>query len=133
MNIQPQSQTRFGDEAGIKDFFFWHRLAHIEIDRVITNAQAFSLPNATLDSQAAVDTWVRQMKADPNIGEEDKRALFDWLQLHATLHQNEYQALGLGQAPDLGVVDFSQQDQFDDWMYQHSAVHDALNTATGTY
>ena len=130
MNIQPQSQMFFGDEASLKDFFFVHRLVHIAVDGVINAAGKGSMPNATLDSGRALDAWLNNMRGDMTT-EEEKRALLDWLQLHANLHQYEYQALNLGTAPDLGVVDFSSKQQFDDWMFEHSAIHDALNSATG--
>jgi len=130
VNIQVQSQMFYGDEASLKDFFFVHRLVHLRVDQVINTAGGGSMPNATLDNDNALSTWVKQMRKEP-LAEEEDRSLFDWLQLHANLHQFEYQALGLGTAPDFGVVDFSSQQQFDDWMFEHSAIHDTLNAATG--
>ena len=135
MNIQAQSQIEFGDEDGMHDFFFVHRLVHIQVDGAITRAGLGVPPNATIDSERALQGWLQQMRKgrnpDADVEPGAAYALTDWLQLHDNLHQSEYAALNLGEAPDLSVVDFSQENQFYDWMYAHSAIHDTLNQATG--
>lgn len=131
MNIQVQSQMNFGDENSLQDFFFVHRLVHIQVDGVIATNGGGSMPNSTIDSERALETWGGLM-VEREIDDGGRAALLDWLQLHANLHQAEYSALQLGVAPELGVVDFAQQNQFYDWMYAHSAVHDTLDQATGT-
>lgn len=136
MNIQAQSQIGFGEEEPLRDFFFVHRLVHLQVDGVIVNAGGGSMPNATIDSERALEGWIAQMRRgrDPNMIAEPGAAyaLSDWLQLHDNLHQAEYAALRLGLAPALSEVDFTQQNQFYDWMYAHSAIHDTLDQATGT-
>lgn len=132
VNIQLQSQMFYGDADALRDFFFVHRLVHIGIDAAVSRAGLGSLPNATLDSERALAAWVSVMRKDQQADEGGQYALLDWLQLHANLHQAEYSALGLGVGPDLGVVDFSQESEFYDWMYSHAAAHDTLGDATGT-
>lgn len=135
MNIQPQSQISYGDEEGLRDFFFVHRLVHLQVDTAIVQAGGGSVPNSTIDSERGLDGWIAQMRkgADPSheVSDAESYALTDWLQLHDNLHQAEYVALQLGQAPNLSTVDFSKANEFYDWMYAHSAVHDTLNQVTG--
>ena len=130
MNLQLQALTPFGHVDGLKDFFFVHRLVHDQVDAVIAVKGQGNMPNATLDSQRALDAWVKLMQGEEADAQEQE-ALTDWLQLHANLHQAEYSALHLGVSPDLGVVDFAQESQYYDWQYAHSAVHDTLGQATG--
>ena len=131
MNIQLQSQMRYGDEAGLQDFAFVHRLVHHAVDDVIAARGRGSMPNATLDGSSALAAWSAAMRGERELTEQERHALRDWLQWHAALHQDEYSAFGLGFAPDLGVVDFGSEEQFNDWMYAHDQVHDTLNRAAG--
>lgn len=130
MNIQLQSQMLYGDEAGMKDFMFVHRLVHSAVDAYIASKTSGQMPNAALDSGAALDGWLSAMRQDEET-KVNQDALQDWLKWHAALHQDEYSSLGLGYAPELGVVDFSKEQQFYDWMLAHSEVHDTLNQAAG--
>lgn len=130
MNIDIQSTMRFGDEVGLKDFFFVHRLVHQGVDAVIATRGNGVMPNAAIDSTLALAAWLAFMRQD-DVNDEERYALNDWLQLHDQLHQDEYAAFGLGQAPTLGSVDFSNDQQFYDWMFVHGAVHDTLNLAAG--
>lgn len=131
MNLQLQSQTPFGDTTGLKDFFFVHRLVHINADAAIAAMGLGNPPNAALDAQNALDAWAALM-VDPQAANQRMRyALQDWLNLHNVLHQAEYAALNFGPAPDLSQVDFSKPEQYYDWMFAHSTVHDTLNAAVG--
>jgi hypothetical protein len=131
VNIQLQSQTPYGNEDGLRDFFFVHKLVHIAVDAAATLKGLGNAANATLDSTAALDGWLAAMRKDDGAPRGGDYALRDWLQLHAALHQAEYAMWGLGQAPELGVVDFGSESQFYDWMLAHSDVHDTLNQAAG--
>lgn len=130
MNIQLVSTMPYGNEAALRDFLLVHRLVHTQVDAAIAAKGGGALPNATLDSDSAATAWVAIMHGEP-ISEERQRALTDWMQLHANLHQDEYDRLDLGFAPDLSLSDFSQPRQFYDWMAAHAAVHDTLAAATG--
>jgi hypothetical protein len=129
VNINLQSQTSFGDEMGLRGFFMDHRLAHAQIDNVIAQASLGNMPSAALGSDSALDAWVTLMR-EKDAPDTGRRAFSDWLQLHANLHEAEYLALGLGDAPDLGTLDGASEEQYYDWMYAHGAVHDTLDAAT---
>lgn len=129
MNIQLQSQMAYGDTTGLRDFFFVHHLVHQAVDAHIAAAGKGAMANAVLDSDSALDGWAAVMRKDESVPSGKASALTDWLHLHAALHQGEYSAFGLGIAPDLGVVDFSSERQFYDWMLAHREVHDTLNAA----
>jgi tellurite resistance protein len=133
VNIDVVSTLSFGDRQGLQDFFFVHRLVHLQIDEVLAQRGSGSQPNATLDSQAALDAWLAAMAAgaDGEIDQNEQRALTDWLQLHANLHESEYLALKFGDAPDLSQADFRSPEQFYEWMYAHAALHDTLSAAIG--
>jgi hypothetical protein len=120
----------YNDELSLKDFFFVHRLVHTAVDGYIAQNGGSSMPNSTLDTDAAMHTWIKKM-AQVETSETDDRALTDWLQLHSNLHLAENAALNLSTSPDLSVVDFSDKTQFNDWMYEHALLHDALNSAAG--
>jgi hypothetical protein len=131
VNIQIESQMFYGDEQALRSFFFVHYLVHKQVDSVIASRSLGSNANATIDSSRALDGLVQAMLKPPQRDEGAARALSDWLQLHADLHQAEYAALQLGLAPDLGVVRFEDESAFYDWMFAHAAVHDTLGAATG--
>lgn len=68
-----------------------------------------------------------------------KAALDAWLQLHADMHQSEYDALNLGditaqfqgQSFDLATVDMSKAGEFYVWMQNHQQIHDTEDNALG--
>lgn len=131
MNIQAQSLMDFGDKAALLDFMLVHRLVHLQIDDYLVQQGKGSMPNPALDSGDVAEIWYRLMVSPNSLVAENLRPLTDWLELHGNLHQAEYAALNLGQAPELVNVDFRNKEQFYDWMYVHAAVHDTLNQATG--
>ena len=122
---------RYGDRTSLLDFSLVHRLAHAQIDGVIASRGLGSMPDPTLDSGRVMEVWAQLMAPEAALSTEAQRPLTDWLQLHANLHEAEYLALKLGDAPELSIVDFSNEKQFYDWMFAHAEVHDTLNQATG--
>jgi hypothetical protein len=129
MNIDFVSQMTFGDERALHDFLLVHRFVHAAVGAALQQRGASGLASATIDSDAAATDWVALMHGEaPPSG---AHALADWLQLHANLHQAEYDALRAGQAPDLGSVDFSNPGQFYEWMAAHQAVHDQVGALAG--
>ena len=131
MNIEVQSQILFGDVQGLKDWFLVHRLAHHGVDEAIAQAGRGSMPSATIDSDSAMHAWAALMTPGATVDALSRRALLNWMTLHDSLHQAEYGALGLGTAPDMGLADLGDEQQFYDWMQVHSQVHDIENTAAG--
>lgn len=128
MQIDLVSAMPFGDGPSLQDFAFVHRLSHNQIDSAIQAKSLGALPNATLDSRAAMEVWTALMRHE-DVG--NPRPLLDWLQLHANLHTAEWLVLGLGQVPDLSIVDFSNEQEFYDWMGAHAYIHDTENQALG--
>lgn len=132
MNIDLDSQMRYGDEQGLHNFMLFHQQVHDQIQKAIFLRTGALLPSFILLSPAAEEAWIATMRATLSGGtQEPKRALIDWLQFHSDLHNQEYSALGQGQAPDLSVADFSKPDQFTDWMYAHQQLHDQLSSFLG--
>jgi hypothetical protein len=108
MLIDIASDTTFGDEDGFQDFLSTNELAHNNISYLLIG-KGFSVENLPL---------VENPKNNSN-----------WLQDHYTMHQQEFQFLGLNQdnLPDLSVVDFNNQEQYSQWMQDHASVHDFIN------
>lgn len=120
MDIDLQSQMNFGDEESLRDLFLVHRFVHDQYSAQIVAQGGLPTPTAGLSSEIALADWVVTMKGDsPGL----MPALGDWLQLHQNLHQAEFQAVNTGFLPDLVDVDFSDQQQFYDWMELHRALH----------
>lgn len=130
VNIDVVSSMQFGDVVALRDFAFVHRLAHSDAAQAVAHRGGGSLPTATIDAAAAMDAWGALM-VDGDATLSQRRAMADWLQLHANLHVAEWLALGLGQAPDLSQVDFSKPNQFYAWMADHAFVHDQTNQTLG--
>ena len=129
MNIDAVSNMRYGDITGLRDFFLVHWMVHLEIDAALVKKGSASLPNAALDSEAALSAWVGAMTSGKNPTDDDFIAIMDWLQLHANLHDMEYSALGYGDAPDFSELDLTNSNEFYTWMFAHAAVHDLLGQA----
>jgi hypothetical protein len=131
MNIDLDSQMRYGDTEGLRNFLLHHQQIHSQIQTAIFARTGALLPSL-LPSSAAEDAWIAVMRSTVS-GQPapSPHALIDWLQFHSDLHNQEYSALGQGQAPDLSVADFSKPDQFEDWMYAHQQLHDQLATFLG--
>ena len=130
MNINLVSGMPFGDEQALLDFAFVHRLVHRAVGSALQAAGKGATPNATIDSDAAMRVWGALMRGD-DVTPAQARPLVDWLQLHANLHQAEYDVLALGPVPDLSVVDFRDERQFYDWMFAHNIIHDTVGAASG--
>ena len=128
-NIDLASQIRFGDVVGLRTFLLQHKQDHDAIDGAIQTTQARLLTAGSLLSIAAEQTWV-QLMVQPD-EPTDQRALQDWLADHGNLHDSEYAALGLADAPDLTEVDFSKADQFYDWMLAHAQLHQIEKNVLG--
>jgi hypothetical protein len=125
MNIDLDSQFQFGDAAGLKMFMLTHKFVHDQIALFAQAKYGSSFSGYGLMSPFAEAAWEELMKGERT--ENIPPALQDWLQLHAILHDEEYALIvgvsSIGQ-PDLSLVNFSDQQQFYDWMYVHQQLHD---------
>jgi hypothetical protein len=55
----------------------------------------------------------------------------DWLLRHNDEHKSIAAIIGISTPPDLISVDFSKEDQFYNWMYNHQAIHDQIKQVIG--
>jgi hypothetical protein len=128
MNIDLAATTGFNDPMGLRNFLLVHRFVHLETATAIT--AKFGVPFSTfgIDSQIAEDAWLKSMAkgAQGQKVPQVPTSLQDWLNVHNLMHMQSYTILGQSPtvAPDLSQVDFSQADQFYDWMYVHQQMHD---------
>lgn len=130
-DLTPYTQIAFGDAQGLAQFFFAHRLNHIQIDHQIIVNQLGSPANSTIDSQEALNAWIQQMTKPDEINDKAVSLFFDWLQWHDNLHQAEYDAFALGDSPSISQFDPRKPDDFYNWMYLHAQMHETLNQAAG--
>lgn len=121
MNLDLAASFNYGDAVGLRDFMLVHRFVHDETAAALAAQKGVSPNTFGVSSSAAEEAWVAAMRDE---GEERPRVLRDWLELHATIHQQTYQAIGQVDAPDLSSVDFSDPQQFSDWMFAHQQAHD---------
>ena len=54
----------------------------------------------------------------------------DWLNDHWQRHRDECSTLGIA-VPDLSIVDFTKEDQYEDWMLLHGNLHEQQNSKLG--
>lgn len=127
------SMMRFADGTALKEFALAHRLAHQSISTAISAAGGPATSSFDVADGRAHDAWELLM-LEKQAPMEAKSALDAWLQLHAVMHQSEYDALNLGdvgQSFDLTTVDMSKSDEFYGWMQNHQQIHDTENAALG--
>jgi hypothetical protein len=112
MNLDIASDNPFGDADAFNDFLGQHEIAHQQINEF--------MQRKGLDPQSF--PLCGNPETDPN-----------WLSDHYQLHINEFLLLNLGEdnLPDISVVNFKDQEQYSDWMYTHSQIHDYVNQVLG--
>jgi len=130
-DLTPYTQIPFGDTEGLTQFFFAHRLNHIAIDHAIITNSLGNPANSTIDSQEALNSWIKQMNKPDETEDKTASILFDWLTWHDNLHQAEYNAFGLGESPSINQFDTKNPGDFYNWMYLHAQMHEILNQAAG--
>jgi hypothetical protein len=123
MRIDLSSSIVFGDPVGLRAFLMDHVFVHEQESQALQALTGETFSTIGLLSQQADDAWVGLMERRQR---PTPQPLTDWLQLHALMHDQIYEAIaGEGTvAPDLSVVDFSQEAQFYDWMFAHQSMHD---------
>jgi len=133
MNIDVVSQFEFGDADGLRSFALAHRFVHTQTALALAvRANSLVVPSGGLWGQLYEDAWIEQMRAslrDEPIGVPPP--VNDWLRQHAQVHQDEYNALNVGQVPDLSNVNFGNAEQFYDWMDAHRQIHTIVQNLLG--
>jgi len=110
MNLSPFQDTEFGDSEAFEAFQLAHGIAHEKIAQVMLNSVLIYNVYPLFDTP-----------------DYDR----DWKLFHYTEHQSIFNLLHLTNLPDLATVDFNKQDEFEDWMSQHTFVHARINAALG--
>jgi hypothetical protein len=125
MNIDIFSTIQWNDAPGLQNFLLVHRFVHEETANALTARFLVPVTSFGLEGEEAQIAWT-QLMASGKTPPEMPLPLKDWLKLHADMHTQSYGLLGQSStvAPDLSVVDFSQRQQFDDWMFVHQSMHD---------
>jgi hypothetical protein len=110
MDLMLFADSPFGDKDSMKDFLF-------------ENSQAHSLIATTLEKNGY------PVSSQP-IGDMENE--LDWLRVHSSIHQDELDALGLGDMGfDLSEVDLQDESQYRDWMQLHAIIHQYVSSALG--
>lgn len=130
MNIDLSSTFNHGDKDAMRHFFLDHYMVHIQTSQALQARFGGSFSTTGLMDALAEDALV-QLMGGP--GQQTPAVLFNWLILHNIVHQvTEQRIVTLNlNAPDLSIVDFSQADQFYDWMFVHQELHDFEQQALG--
>ena len=112
MNIDIASDIEFGDEDGFVDFLASNELNHQQ--------QQEAMLKAGLDADYA------PLYSGPKVDQ-------NWLGTHYMVHLDQFEKLGLGadNLPDISQCDFSDEQQFADWMADHAYIHDVVNSVLG--
>jgi hypothetical protein len=132
MNIDLDSQLPFGDGPGLRAFMLTHRFVHSQIAVYVLAQYGIQLSDFGLLNEIAVHQWEELMRQGRT--SSVPQALQDWLNLHNTLHNQEFEAFSgenLVGLPDLSSVNFSSQEQFYDWMTTHQELHDYEQSVLG--
>ena len=109
MNIDLAADAPFENNEAFLDFLGQNEFAHLTFGRYL--AQTGYVVTAT-----------------PPLG--NPKETVDWFADHYQRHVDECSTLNID-VPDLSAVDFTQEDQYLDWMQTHSDLHDQQNAALG--
>jgi hypothetical protein len=122
VRIDLSATMNFGDNDALQHFFLDHRLIHEQEARAITTRTGQVHSTFGVFDALAEESWLALNSRQTR---EPSRPLLNWLILHSSVHQNLVAALaGADIQTDLSIVDFSDADQFYDWMYVHQQYHD---------
>ena len=109
MDMMIFADTKFDDEDSMKYFRLQNSLSHSNI------AKSFKRSGLPIESYPL-----------NTVGDEK-----DWLLVHNEVHQQEIVNLGITEQVDLSEVDFSNQEQFYEWMQRHALLHQYVENALG--
>ena len=114
---------------------FWgdHSFAH---DTYANQIQLLYNQNTTyfpIGGEGPLNDWIGLYRQVPKGGKKPQmtQQLLDWLSMHDSMHRSEITVLNLGDPIDLATVDFTDQGQFQSWLYTHQALHDLTDGVLG--
>ena len=113
MNLVSFTQVDVTNKDAMRDFFDQNAMVHETIYNTLLGVYQIEIEHYPL--------W----KED--ITEDDK----DWLFVHDKEHKAISDAISGGTPPDLDTVDFSNQDQMNDWMDAHYLMHQQIEQVLG--
>lgn len=125
------SMMPYANGEALRDFALTHRLAHDAIASAVAAQFSVATPNFDVADERAHQEWELLMLHAEGAPTTPSQALKDWLTVHQRLHQAEYGAAGLSELPDLSTVNFHDRGQFYQWMQDHQAIHDAIESSLG--
>jgi hypothetical protein len=117
------SDFPFGDEQSLRSFFLENGLRHTQYAALIATETRYQVAMFNVFDDRAVSDTIQMMR-QPKGKRQMPLSLMQWLQLHATLHQSETLALGLGTNYDLYDADFTDPVSLYDWLQSHALLHD---------
>jgi hypothetical protein len=124
------SDFDFGDAQALRSFFLENALRHTQYGALISTRSNFQVAMFNVFDDRMVDDTIAMMKL-PKEKRKMPPSAQQWLQLHATLHQSETQALGLGTNYNIYDADFTDPVSLYDWLQGHTLLHDYTDQILG--
>lgn len=110
MNIDLQSNMRFGDTEAFLIFLGDHALAHQQYQAAMFTQKGVQIPGFDMAELG-----------DPK----------EWALAHYEIHRAIGSVLLLPEPTDLLELDLEREAQFYTWTYNHQVLHDAIDTVLG--
>lgn len=110
MNIDLQSNIRFGDSDSFKIFLGDHAMAHLQYQSAMFTQRGVQVPGFDMAELGRPDEWALS---------------------HYEIHRAINSVVNLPEPSDLLTFDLSKEDTFLDWMINHQYLHDATDTLLG--
>jgi glycerate kinase len=102
--------TPFGDKDAFHDFLLANEMAH--------NAIAYALTGI---GRAIVSVPLADAGSDVN----------EWMVAHQSIHRQELDALGESGQIELTSADFTNEQEYYDWMQMHAMIHAYVESVLG--
>jgi hypothetical protein len=130
--LDVEAQMVFGDAQALARFMFAHANLHQRYGALIQQKFGSQTPLFDLTDETAQREWGALMEArEDGEPKPSSDAIDTWLRMHDALHSAEIAALKIGTTSGLQSVDFSNEEQFYDWMNDHQQYHDLEDSALG--
>jgi len=110
VNIDLQSNVRFGDREGFEVFLGDHAMAHLQYQQAMFAQTGVQVPGFDMAS----------------LGNPQ-----EWALAHYEIHRAINNRLGLPEPADLLSFDIEQPGPLQDWLLNHQYLHDATDSVLG--
>ena len=110
MNIDLQSNIRFGDKEAFAIFLGDHAMAHLQYQASMFTQTGVQVPGFDM----------------AELGRQD-----EWALAHYEIHRAINNRLNLGDPVDLLSFDIEHDGPFQDWLLNHAYLHDATDSVLG--